>query len=287
MLPGQKRPASPVQTKLEAEAYAELRDLVLEAGGIDLNLYKDHCLLRRIAVRQRVRDTPTLRAYLKLVRQDPVERGRLVKALTIHVSQFFRNPSTFEAIRTVVLPALQSERPWRADSPLQVWSAGCACGEEPYSLAILVLEALPDLVRRSSCIIYGTDIEPDCLRQAREGRYPPANLTHVPERWKRRYFTTAEGKYQVGSLPRRLVRFKVHNILEPPPFRQMDLVVFRNVLIYMTDSLQERILRGFNDVLGPGGFLVLGKVEGLTGATQDLFEAVNVAERIYRKRSGG
>ncbi len=284
MAPTGERSASTLRAKLEAEAYVKLRDLVVAAGGIDLNLYKDQCILRRIAVRQRACGAPQLRAYLRLVSRDPVERGRLVKALTIHVSQFFRNPTAFEAIRRRVLPVLQAEKIRSEEILLRVWSAGCACGEEAYSLAILFLEVLPDTVRKPACAIYGTDIEPDCLRQAREGRYPAGSLVHVPERWRRRYFTAVGGMYQVRPMLRRLVYFRTHNILDPPPFGRLDLIVFRNVLIYMTEGLQERVLGGLHAALKPGGFLVLGKVEGLSGATHRLFEAVDVGERVYRKR---
>src|SRR5512136_2119710 len=119
-------------TGVEAQAYRSLRDVVLAAGGIDITRYKGRCLLRRIAVRQRASGAATLQAYLKLVRRDPVERGQLVKALTIHVSQFFRNPSTFQALQREVLPAILAEKERAGSRALRLWSAGCACGEEAY-----------------------------------------------------------------------------------------------------------------------------------------------------------
>lgn len=278
-----ERTGPSLQAKLDAEAYEGLRDLVLKAGSIDLNLYKDKCILRRIAVRQRACGVPNLRAYLKLVNRSPTERERLVKALTIHVSQFFRNPSTFRAIQDEVLPAILAQKQTTGGRSLRLWSVGCACGEEPYSLTILLLEAAAQALREYSSAIYGTDIDPNCLRQAKEARYPATSLAHVPSRWRERYFVEVKTGYQVVPEVRRLVFFKEHNILDPPPFGRIDLVVFRNVLIYMTEALQERVLRTLHDALNPGGFLVLGKVEGLSGAIRDLFESVNVAERIYRK----
>lgn len=277
-----------IQDKLEAEAYDGLRDLVLEAGGIDLDLYKDTCVLRRIAVRQRACGVPDLRAYLKLVSRNPAERGRLVKALTIHVSQFFRNPTTFQAIRATVLPAILAQKRAGGGRALRLWSVGCACGEEPYSLAILLLEA-GQAIQEYSNTIYATDIDPDSLRQAQEARYPASSLANVSGSWRQRYFIPSGDGYRVVPEARRLVFFKRHSILDPLPFGRIDLVVFRNVLIYMTEPLQERVLLSLHEALSPGGFLVLGKVEGLSAAARELYEAVNVSERIYRKpalRSG-
>ena len=269
-----ERPEGDLLAGLGAHAYRGLRDVVVAAGGIDITRYKDRCLLRRIAVRQRASGAADLRAYLKLV-----------KALTIHVSQFFRNPTTFHALQHDVLPAILAEKDRTGGRALRLWSAGCACGEEAYSLALLLCEAAQDALGRYSTTIYGTDIEPECVRAAREGRYSAGSLKSVPARWRQRYFVAAGAQYVVGPELRGLVNFKRHNILDAPPFGRIDLVVFRNVLIYMADSLQEQVLRGIHGALNSGGYLVLGKVEGLAGAARDLFAPVNVPERIYRKRA--
>lgn len=271
-----------IQARLEAEAFSGLRGVVLTAGGIDLDLYKERFLLRRITVRQRACGAPTLRAYLKLVSQNPVERGHLVRALTIHVSQFFRNPSTFHAIQEVVLPVLLARRQSGA-RPLRLWSVGCACGEEPYSLAILLLEHGTESQQTHSSTIYATDIDSASLHQAREGRYSATSLATLPAPWRKRYFVREGERYWIGPEARRLVFFKTHNILESVPFGRIDLILCRNVLIYMTEALQARVLQVLHEALNPGGFLVLGKVEGLTGLARDLLEPVNVPERIYRK----
>lgn len=276
-------PGASVQAKLELEAFDRLRDLVLAAGGIDLGLYKDRCVLRRLAVRQRACGAADLRSYLKIVSRDPIERERLVKALTIHVSQFFRNPATFEAIRGVVLPAILSTKGTGGGRTIRLWSAGCACGEEAYSLAILLLESNPTIGERLSCAVYGTDIDPDCLRAGELGAYLPPSLAQVSARWRQRYFQFTDGRYQVVPDLRKIVYFKRHNILAPPPFTRIDLVLFRNVMIYMSDALQRRVLAGIHETLTPGGYLVLGKVEGLPDSSRSLFEPINVAERVYQK----
>jgi chemotaxis protein methyltransferase CheR len=279
-----ERPGGELLAGAEAQAYRALRDVVLAAGGIDITRYKDRCLLRRIAVRQRASGAADLRAYLKLVTRNPVERAALVKTLTIHVSQFFRNPTTFQALQREVLPAILAEKNRTGGRALRLWSAGCACGEEAYSLALLLCETAQDALEGYSTTIYGTDIEPECLRAAREGRYAAGSLKSVPACWRQRYFVPAGVQYSVGPALRSLVHFKRHNILDPVPFGRIDLVVFRNVLIYMADALQEQVLLGIHGALSAGGYLVLGKVEGLSGSAKDLFAPVNVPERIYRKR---
>ena len=120
---------SDIHGRFEEEIYRRLRDLVVAAGGIDLGLYKDRCVLRRIAVRQRACEAPDLRVYLRRVARDPIERAQLVKALTIHVSQFFRNPSTFRAIEHEALPCILSDKERTGARALRFWSVGCACGE--------------------------------------------------------------------------------------------------------------------------------------------------------------
>jgi two-component system, chemotaxis family, CheB/CheR fusion protein len=160
---------------------------------------------------------------------------------------------------------------------------GCACGEEAYSLAILLLAEASEALREYPCAVFGTDIDPDCLHHAKGGCYPESSLAQVPAGWKQRFFVRTGGTYTIVPEVRRLVYFKVHNVLDPPPHGRIDLLVFRNVLIYMTDPLQERVLLTLSEALNPGGFLVLGKVEGLAGSACDRFEPINVAERIYRK----
>jgi chemotaxis protein methyltransferase CheR len=283
MVAEREQPETGTRTRSDAHAFQGLRDLVLASGGIDLHRYKDRCVLRRIAVRQRASGAADLRAYLKLARRDPIERAQLVKALTIHVSQFFRNPTTFRAIETEILPAILAEKGRTGSHALRLWSVGCSCGEEPYSLALLLRETAREALGRYSTTIYGTDIEPECLRAAREGRYVETSLKTVPAAWRRRYFTHDGARYTVGPELRRLVHFKRHSVLDPVAFGRIDLVVFRNVLIYMTEVLQEQVLLGVHGAMNPGGYLILGKVEGLSGRTRDLFDAISVPERIYRK----
>ncbi len=264
-------------------SFVEIRGRVLHAGGIDIGVYKNPSVLRRLGVRLRAAGVADLAAYCRRLDADPGEIRRLVEALTVNVSEFFRNPRTFRALSREVLPALLAQRQGQGALPIRVWSAGCATGEEPYSLAIAFSEALGDALRDFPVVIYATDVDRPSLAAARAARYRTAKVIRVPRHLLRRYFEPDASGYRVRQAIRRLVHFRRHDLLVPPPFRRMDLAVCRNVLIYMTRPFQERVLAALYDVLNPGGYLVLGRVEGLVGQARERFEAVNLAERIYRK----
>jgi len=273
---------SSIPGRFEEEIYRRLRDLVWRRGASTWTCTRTSACSAGSRFASGVRG-PDLRVYLRRVARDPIERVQLVKALTIHVSQFFRNPSTFRAIEHEALSSILSDKERTGARALRFWSVGCACGEEPYSLALLLMEVAPDAIRRYSTAIYGTDVDPGCLRLAQEGRYPATSLKSVPARWKQRYFTTV-GTTIAWCRGAPHGPLQVHSIVDPVPFGRIDLAVFRNVLIYMTEQLQERVLLAVHGALNVGGFLVLGKVEGLAGLAQDLFDAVNIPERVYRKR---
>ncbi len=279
--------ALPDPPSLQDLAFRELRGRVLHAGGIDIGLYKDRCVLRRLGARLRAAGVADLAGYCRRLDADPGEMRRLVKALTVNVSEFFRNPGTFRALAREVLPALMGQKRAADGRSIRVWSAGCATGEEPYSLAITLSDYLGEALREFLVVIYATDVDEPSLAAARVGRYRAASLAHVPRHILRRHFETDGGGYRVRPAVRRQVHFRQHDLLAPPPFRRVDLTLCRNVLIYMARPFQERILEALYDALNPGGFLVLGKVEGLAGPARDRFEVVNLAERIYRKPGAG
>jgi chemotaxis protein methyltransferase CheR len=275
--------ALPDLPSLQDPSFLEIRGRVLHAGGIDIALYKDRSVLRRLAARLRAAGVADLGAYCRRLDADPGELRRLVEALTVNVSEFFRNPRTFRVLTREVLPVLVGQRQAARGRSIRVWSAGCATGEEPYSLAITFSEYLGDRLGEFPVVIYATDVDGPSLAAARAARYRMPEVIRVPRHVLRRYFEPDAAGYRVRQTVRRMVHFRRHDLLAPPPFRRMDLAVCRNVFIYMTRPFQERVLAALYDVLNPGGFLVLGKVEGLTGPARERFEVVNLAERIYRK----
>jgi len=273
----------PVAVPLREEEFRLLRELIYEHCGLVFADEMRRHVARKLAPRLALHGLADFAAYHRLLRFSPGRRAELEAAaelLTTNETYLFREPQGLRAFAEELLPRLQQEL--AGVRRLRVWSAGCANGEEPYSLALLICER-PQVVRQHSTRIYATDIDPDCLRVAREGWYAPASLATVPPGWRRRYFTPVNNGYQVVPEVRRLVQFLPHNMLDPVPFGRIDLAVLRNVLIYMTEPLQERVLTSVAAALNPGGYLVLGRVEGVAGAAKRFFEPVRISERIFRK----
>ena len=251
--------------------------------GFRCSSYKDTCLRRRISVRMRAKNARTFADYAGVLDTDPVEYDKLVDTLTINVSKFFRNPETFACVATKVLPEL-----WSSKSPLiRIWSAGCATGEEPYSLAVLCREHAVehnDLARLDRVRIVGSDVDPEAVSAASKGRFPAAAFAETPPAVVEKYFPLEHGMRTVAPEIRNLVAFERRDLLEPgSPGGRMHLILCRNVIIYFTRSTQEALFERFHDLLLPGGFLVLGKVETLLGRSRELFAPVSSRERIFRR----
>jgi chemotaxis protein methyltransferase CheR len=269
--------------ELGDDDFAAIREVLRERRRFDLGSYKDNCIRRRIARRIRSLGIDGARAYLELLRGDAGEIDFLLAALTIHVSQFFRNPDTFAALEKKVLPEIL--RRHRGDGRhVRLWSVGCASGEEPYSLALLLAEMAPDV----PVSILGTDLSPNILEKARAGIYDPLRLTKVPPAVQSRYFTPEGNGFRLRDDIRSRVKFQRQDILAENTFPAADLILCRNVLIYFSREQQEEILLRFAAVLREGGWLVLGKAETLLGEARALFTSEYPAERIYcRKQSAG
>lgn len=263
------------------ESLAELRQMLLVRRRFDLGMYKDPCIRRRIAKRLRALKIADLRSYLVLLRHDSGELDALMASLSIHVSQFFRNPSTFMALEQTILPDLIDRCQAAGHRQLLVWSVGCAGGEEPYSLALLFDEMAPEL----DVSILATDLSPDILIQARQGLFDPLRLSEISPEVRQRYFLPEARNFRLDPAICRRVRFEQHNILSAAPYPGADLILCRNVLIYFSRREQESILCRFAAALREGGVLVLGKAETLLGEARRWFQIENQTERIYRKQT--
>ena len=241
------------------------------ARGVCCGSYKDKCLRRRIAVRMRARGVHTYDDYAKLLDQDAREYQELLDALTINVTKFFRNAETWNALRPY-LKTLARQQPG-----LRVWSAGCASGEEPYTIAVLLAETIGDGGLERS-FIDATDIDRLSLERTRQARYPEGAFSEMPADLRRRYFRDGQPVQPV----RDVVRVLAHDLTrEPPPRPPYDLIVCRNVVIYFERGAQERLFQTFVTALVPGGILVLGKVETLFGPARAQLTLVDPRERIY------
>lgn len=249
--------------------------------GLECEAYKPNCLVRRIAVRMRACGVETYDAYARVLKADADEYDRLLDALTINVTKFYRNAETWEYLRARVLPALWVER----RGAVACWSAGCASGEEPYTLAMLLCElGRDDPSVAGSPSIDATDIDRASLGHARAGAYGKAAFEELPRSLIVRY-TTGTDPRLITEPVRRLVRFAQHDLLrEHPPAPAYDLIVCRNVVIYLDRTIQERLFHRLCDALRPDGYLVLGRVETLVGAARDRLVLQSARERVYRKR---
>ncbi len=260
-----------------------LLEQVRNDRGIDLTFYKHSFLRRRLETRLRARGCLDYDAYGRVLRQEPEEYTALLEAFSINLTRFFRDESTFRALEERTLPALLEQR---SDvRRLSLWSAGCAGGEEPYSLAILLREVLgPDLPRWRLSILAG-DRDEKALERARAGRYDAFSFRELSPRyrqWVQRHFTPGP-EFQLTEPVRRMVTFARHDLLEDPFPPDLDLILCRNVLIYFEREQQERLYRAFYQALRPDGFFVLGKTEVLPIAWSRHFPVVEIQEHIYRR----
>jgi len=214
-------------------------------------------------------------AYLEHLKRDPTEIERLLNILTINLSFFFRNPETFAFLQQHQFPEFKKK-----GESLILWSAGCANGEEPYSLAISAAES--SLLHRVT--IYGTDIDQGTVDQAQRGIYSIPAFQYTPDRVVQKYFTRTKAGYRVNDDIRARVHFLHLDLLEEPPFGPCNLIMCRNVLIYLNRNAQSAVIRNFYQQLKTAGYLIIGKVELLIGIPEvKLFEVISRTEHIYRK----
>lgn len=271
------------ELSLSGAAFQRLAEQLHARRGLDLLGYKDRYARRRLSVRLRARRCASLEEYLELLKREPSEWDRLVAALSINVSNFYRNPETFELIRTRLMPELIQWRQRRGEPRLKLWSAGCADGEEAYSLAVLMREHFPGPLATMEVSILGTDIDEDSLALARAGSYPESRLADLPAGLREKHFSPRGEEWVVRRRVAALVRFQRQDLLRDPGPEDLDLIVCRNVLIYLSRKEQERILDRFSGSLRPGGHLVLGKTETLIGRLRRALVPVIPRERIYQK----
>lgn len=234
-----------------SDAYESLCAALRETARLDLSHYKRPQMERRLLNYARTHEFEDLGGLAAAVREGRIASGDLVAHLTIHVSEFFRDPRFFEELR-LVLRTLGDVR-----GTLRCWSAGCSIGAEPYSLAMLLLEERPDRPLR----IIATDLDEESLTRARRGVYGPREIENVDEALRERYFAQDGDRAVVSNRVRALVRFARHDLLSDPYPVGLDLVLFRNVAIYFNDPARTMVLSRLRGALRPGGVLMIGATE--------------------------
>jgi chemotaxis methyl-accepting protein methylase len=268
--------------ELSEKDAAELRALKQQVQrdiGVCCAGYKERVLRRRIAVRMRARNVNTYGAYAAILEAEAEEYIRLLDTLTINVSKFFRNASTWINLRDTVVPGLFGS----PTGVVNIWCAGVAAGEEAYSMAILLLQhAARTGARVDRFRVFGTDIDTNILERAKQGEYPPSAFTEVAESTRLRWFEGAQ-RSRVKDEVRALVRFSKLDLMNDAFPTGQHLIFCRNVLIYFERNVQERMFQQFHDALLPGGWMQLGKVESLLGTSPTSFRTESARERLFRR----
>jgi two-component system CheB/CheR fusion protein len=252
-------------------------ELVRGATGIDLRQYKPATIRRRIARRMTLRRVDSLAKYIQYLRKNDSEVEDLCQDVFIHVTGFFRDQDSFEALRTKVFPKLI---PSRGVANIRVWCPGCSTGEEVYSIAMLLLEYLGTRIKSSHVQLFGTDVSAAAIDQARAGLYPESIRADVSPKRLKRFFAKTETGYQINKKVREMCLFDQHDLAKDSPFSKIDLISCRNVLIYMSEPLQKKVVSLFQYALNPNGFLFLGKSDSIE-ARPNLFESVDRKHKIY------
>ena len=268
--------------KADENLLQKIAMLIHQFNGVDFSYYKKTTLFRRIARRMVINKIPLLADYHTFLKGNKNELECLFRDLLITVTSFFRDKTVFAEIVNSVLPELIQQT--SSGNPIRIWIAGCASGEEAYSLAICLHEVFNSRLNKPHVQIFASDISENSIRKARTGIYSAAEVQGVSEERLKKYFVKIDGSYEIIRTIREACIFAVHNFLKDPPFAKMDLVSCRNVLIYMDVVLQRRALATFHYALKEKGFLLLGKSE-TTGPISELFTTYNKSEKIYRTKN--
>ena len=257
----------------------------IEAGGLDVRRFRRSYLERRLATRLRATATPDYFYYYRYLESHPDELPRLLDALTVNVTEFFRNEEVFRAMENEYFPALIREKEEHGRSLIRIWSAGCSSGEEVFTLAMILGRCLERSGSKLSCTIYGTDVDRQCVARGRQAVYPNEELGSIPTRF--RDYTVPQGPKSFTFAPKikRLVRLKQLDLFVDKPIRLVDMVFCRNVLIYFDHRQQEELIARFKEALVPGGILTIGKSERFNDRSSG-FVPIDRSRRIYQKTSG-
>jgi two-component system CheB/CheR fusion protein len=259
--------------------FRRILDILHAATGIDFSLYREKMITRRILRRLALRNINTLAEYGERLQNDSVEVNALQRDFLISVTSFFRDPKSFEHLKKVVFPRIVQGR--AENETIRIWVAGCATGEEAFSIAITLQEYLNETGSTFPVQIFASDISATAIEKARTGRYLENIATDISRERLNCFFTKVEGGYQINRNLREMCVFTKHNLIDDPPFSKLDLITCRNVLIYL-GSVQKNIISLFHYALKPAGFLMLGASEG--AAVSDLFSEMDREHRIYAKR---
>ncbi|MFN4084245.1 MAG: CheR family methyltransferase [Bacteroidia bacterium] len=256
--------------------------LLSHRTGTDFANYKSSTILRRLEKRMIEKKVNSIEAYLNYIDNNAEEIDELFNSILIGVTSFFRDKSSFEALKNVLEKIIENNK---KEKNIRIWVAGCATGEEAYSIAIMLQEALAEQISNYNIQIFATDIDQIALNIARTGFYSANKVEGCPENILTKYFIKRDNGYVINKITRSFVLFSKHDLTSNPPFLKLDLITCRNVLIYFNVTLQQQILPIFHYSLNKDGYLFLGRSETI-GQFTDLFSTVNAKEKIYQRKIG-
>jgi two-component system CheB/CheR fusion protein len=299
ILPVEKMPESlmgyikhPIVKKPGKNAFGEISGrhqlqkifaLIRSATGHDFSHYKNSTIERRIERRLAVHQINSLPDYILFLQKNPAEIQTLFKNLVIGVTSFFRDPKAHDVLEAKVLAKLiEAKHP---EDTLRCWVVGCSTGEEAYSLAILISEAMEKLKRHINVQIFATDIDEAAIEAARKGVYPASIAGDVSKERLRQFFIKEEGVYKIKKQIRDMVVFSLQSVIKDPPFSRLDLVSCRNLMIYLDPTLQKKMIPVFHYTLNTGGVLLLGTSESI-GEFTDLFGPIDSKWKVYQRKEG-
>jgi two-component system CheB/CheR fusion protein len=269
---------------IDNAGFDALLEYLERTRGFDFTAYKRSSLMRRITKRIQMLRIESFNDYIDYLEVHPEEFGQLFNTILINVTAFFRDPPAWESLSREIIPRILSTK--QPGDQIRVWSAGCASGEEAYTLAMVISEALGIEQFRQQVKVYATDIDEEALNQARLASYSPDRVEGVPEELLAKYFENANGRYVFQNDLRRWVIFGRHDLIQDAPISRVDLLVCRNTLMYFNAEVQVRILNRFDFALNPGGYLFLGKAEVMLSRIA-AFAPADLKRRIFTKASRG
>ena len=268
-------PATPTAASGTNRILMQLRS----STGHDFSFYKKSTIGRRIERRMAQHEIVDAAVYARYLKEQPAEMQALFKELLINVTSFFRDPEAFDALRNDILPPLLAAKP--EGYVVRVWVAGCASGEEAYSIAMLLRELMDETQREFKIQIYATDLDDDAIAVARAGVYPPNIAQDITPERLRRFFIKEDLGFRVKKEIREMVVFAIQSVIKDPPFTKLDLLSCRNLMIYLEPELQNRLIPAFHYSLKQGGVLFLSPSESI-GNHHELFTPINRKWKIYR-----
>ncbi len=266
------------QDFMEKMAFQKVKRMLLESGCVNPAGYREEYLKRRFEVRLRATESFTYGKYLIYLRKNPDEVKNLLNDLTINYTYFFRDTDVYTYLEKTLLPKL-----FQGQKAIKIWSAGCASGEEPYSLAILAHKILGKAADSNRVTIFASDIDKDALSSASKGRYQLRQLGPIGDADREEYFAKDDEAFVVKDFVKQTIHFEHFDLMSPPKHSGLDLILCRNVMIYFSKEGQQQIHMGFYRALRGDGYFITGKSEILSGEPALKFKAIDHQTRVYQK----